>query len=196
MKNIEQVVKTKIQLYNNCILCCYCNLFLKTNDFSINNKYHNFKTCNKCREKMKKKEIKLKCLHDKRRNQCSVCNISAYRIQIIRNRINTIINLNNCVKTKSTIKYLGCTPDYFIEWIENKFTLGMQWDNIHLDHIKPVSRFNLIDNNEINEKELSMCFHYTNHQPLFADANLHKSNKWSKEEELYWRENIIDKSLL
>jgi hypothetical protein len=50
--------------------------------------------------------------------------------------------------------------------------------------------------NEINEKELSMCFHYTNHQPLFADANLHKSNKWSKEEELYWRENIIDKSLL
>lgn len=69
--------------------------------------------------------------------------------------------------------------------------------NIHDDHIKPVSSFNLLTKDgELNEKEMRRCWHYTNHQPLFADENLSKSNKWTKEDEINWRENIIDKSLL
>ena len=50
-------------------------------------------------------------------------------------------------------------------------TQNMTIDNIHLDHIKPVSSFNLDDENEIKE-----CCHYTNFQPLFIEENLKKSN--------------------
>ena len=61
----------------------------------------------------------------------------------------------------------------------------MTWDNIHIDHIKPVSKFNLDD-----EHEFLDCSHYTNLQPLLSADNLEKSNKWTDENERYWNENI------
>lgn len=60
-----------------------------------------------------------------------------------------------------------------------------------IDHIKPVSKFNLKE-----EKELKQCCHYTNLQPLLEKDNLSKSNKWSEEDEINWRNNIIQKDLL
>jgi hypothetical protein len=66
----------------------------------------------------------------------------------------------------------------------------MNWDNIHLDHIKPVSKFNLED-----ETELLDCCHYTNFQPLLIKDNLNKSNKWSETDELFWNANIEGKSI-
>ena len=39
----------------------------------------------------------------------------------------------------------------------------MTWDNIHIDHIKQVSKFNLDD-----EDEFLNCCHYTNLQPLLS----------------------------
>ena len=65
---------------------------------------------------------------------------------------------------------------------------GMTFENIHYDHIKPVSRFNLD-----NEEELLQCCHFTNLQPLLAVDNLTKLNKWTAENEAYWNENIIYK---
>jgi hypothetical protein len=65
---------------------------------------------------------------------------------------------------------------------------GMTFENIHYDHIKPVSRFNLD-----NEEELLKCCNFTNLQPLLAVDNLTKNNKWTAENEAYWNENIIYK---
>jgi len=70
-------------------------------------------------------------------------------------------------------------------------TTEMNWDNIHLDHIKPISSFNFI-----NINELYICCNYTNFQPLFAKDNLSKSNKWNIQDELFWNENIKDKEYL
>ena len=53
----------------------------------------------------------------------------------------------------------------------------MTWDNIHLDHIKPVSKFNLNDH-----EEFLQCCNYTNFQPLLSEDNLSKSDKWSDED--------------
>ena len=64
----------------------------------------------------------------------------------------------------------------------------MAADNIHYDHIKPVSRFNLEDDAEMLE-----CCHFTNLQPLLAKDNLEKHNKWTDADEVFWRENIIYK---
>ena len=62
----------------------------------------------------------------------------------------------------------------------------MNFDNIHYDHIKPVSKFKLED-----PDELLKCCHYTNFQPLLVVDNLEKSNKWSGEDEQFWNENIM-----
>jgi hypothetical protein len=48
----------------------------------------------------------------------------------------------------------------------------MSWENHsfkgwHLDHIKPISTFNLID-----IEEQKKCFHYTNFRPLWYKDNL------------------------
>jgi hypothetical protein len=98
------------------------------------------------------------------------------------------MKLTNLEKTKPSIEYLGCSAEYFKEYIKSKMTEGMTFDNIHFDHIKPVSRFNLED-----EEELLKCCHYTNFQPLLITDNLEKSNKWSKEEEEFWNLNICGK---
>jgi hypothetical protein len=42
----------------------------------------------------------------------------------------------------------------------------MKWDNIHLDHIKPI--------NSYYRKEVLELNHYTNFQPLFVKDNLSK----------------------
>jgi len=91
-------------------------------------------------------------------------------------------------KIKSTIEYLGCSSDYFKEYIEKKMTNDMTFENIHIDHIKPVSRFDLDDPDEFLE-----CCHYTNLQPLHSKDNLTKSNKWTPENDAFWKENIKGK---
>jgi hypothetical protein len=95
---------------------------------------------------------------------------------------------SNLEKTQPSIEYLGCPAIYFKEYISKKMTLEMTFDNIHYDHIKPVSKFDLND-----PEELLKCCHYTNFQPLIATDNLEKSNKWNHETELFWRENICGK---
>jgi hypothetical protein len=62
---------------------------------------------------------------------------------------------------------------------------GMTIENIHIDHIKPISAFNLE-----NEDEFNSCCHYTNLQPLFAADNGFKSRKWTQENEAFWVNNI------
>ena len=94
----------------------------------------------------------------------------------MRNRLNKALNLQNIKKTNSIIKYLGCNINYLKEYLQQKFQLGMSWNNYgewHVDHIKPCSAFDLF-----NEEEREKCFHYTNLQPLWAIDNLIKSDKY------------------
>jgi len=71
----------------------------------------------------------------------------------------------------------------------NQFSeIDMNWDNIHIDHIKPVNSFNLDD-----EEEFLSCCNYTNLQPLLVEVNLSKNCKWSDEDDAFWLQNIKDK---
>lgn len=128
------------------------------------------------------------CEHNRLRRMCQICNFNLCLIDKQRKQIKRCFQYTSLKKTKSSIEYLGCDINTFILHMENKLTEGMTWDNIHIDHIKPVSRFNLD-----LEEEFNKCCHYTNLQPLHAKDNLNKNNKWTDENDKYWNENIIYK---
>ncbi len=93
----------------------------------------------------------------------------------VRCRIRGCIKLN--YRSLRTEKLLGITIDELRLYLERKFKKGMTWDNYgfrgwHLDHIQPLSSFNLTDT-----EEQKKAFHYTNLQPLWAKDNLRKYNK-------------------
>ena len=128
------------------------------------------------------------CEHGRQRRMCKICNFNLCLINLQRQRIKRCFQFTILKKTKPSIEYLGCDNDTFKSHMEKKLTDGMTWDTIHIDHIKPVSRFNL----DI-EEEFNKCCHYTNLQPLLAKDNLNKHNKWTDEDEVFWNENIIYK---
>ena len=47
----------------------------------------------------------------------------------------------------------------------------------HIDHIKPCAAFDLTD-----PKQQKECFNYKNLQPLWAQDNIKKSDKWEEPE--------------
>ena len=134
------------------------------------------------------------CIHNKRKERCKLCNFKQYLVNLQRNQIYRCFKSSNNTKSKHSIEYLGCTIEEFIEHFNkkidyfNKYMASdeiMTFDNIHIDHIKPVSVFNLD-----NEEEFLDCCHYTNLQPLLSKDNLEKHNRWSEDNEIYWQTNI------
>lgn len=90
--------------------------------------------------------------------------------------------LKGYIKTSKTEKLLGCTFMEFKDHIEKQFVEGMSWDNYsyrgwHVDHIKPISLFDLS-----KEDEQYRAFNYKNCQPLWAKDNLRKSNRYETNE--------------
>jgi hypothetical protein len=76
-------------------------------------------------------------------------------------------------KNSKTASILGCSIQFFKQYIESKFKEKMSWENKnlwHLDHIIPISLAK-------SEEELIKLNHYTNFQPLWAAENIRKSNK-------------------
>lgn len=75
-----------------------------------------------------------------------------------------------------TMKLIGCSPDQLITYLENKLQKGMTWENYgtywHIDHIKPLAKFDLS-----KDEEIEKCFHFSNLQPLTAKENLEKGDK-------------------
>lgn len=73
----------------------------------------------------------------------------------------------------SSVKNLGCSVEFLRSYLESKFDENMTWDNYgsywHIDHIKPLSAFNLTD-----DKQFLEACHYTNLQPLEARENIRK----------------------
>ena len=92
----------------------------------------------------------------------------------LRWRLNAIVKK----KSKSSIKYLGCSMIEYIKYIESKFTPQMNWDNYgknkywEIDHIIAISKFDLT-----KEEEIHKAFHYTNTQPLSITENRRKNDK-------------------
>jgi len=93
--------------------------------------------------------------------------------QNLRSRLNKA--LKNNYKSGSAVQDLGCSIEFLKYYLESKFQPGMSWENYgqwHIDHIKPLSKFNL----QIRSELLEVC-HYTNLQPLWKLDNISKGNR-------------------
>lgn len=100
-------------------------------------------------------------------------------LQNCRSRLNKVIKGET--KSVSTKKLIGCSIEKLLEHLENQFQDGMTWDNYgewHIDHIKPCALFDFT-----KVKDQRECFHYTNLQPLWAEDNLRKKDKYIEEDE-------------
>ena len=83
-------------------------------------------------------------------------------------------------KNGSAVADLGCTIPELKIHLESKFQPGMTWDNYglgpdrwHIDHVFPMSAFNLVD-----RQHLILVCHYLNLQPLWAKDNFSKNDKY------------------
>ena len=110
------------------------------------------------------------CEHGRKRNYCMLCDPNGAIAASLRNRMRAAIKGN--LKNDSAVKLLGCSIEDFLRYLEGKFEEGMTLENYgewHIDHRRPCSSFDLSD-----EQEQSICFHYTNLQPMWASENLRK----------------------
>jgi len=126
------------------------------------------------------------CIHKRQRAHCKECSPELVIINLIRKQVRRCFNCSTLEKINHSIEYLGCDVDTLKLHIQSKMTADMTWENIHYDHIKPVSRFDLDDENEFLK-----CCHFTNLQPLLAYDNLRLHNTWTEENEVFWHEHIL-----
>jgi len=193
--NIEKIKENKKKYYED--NSEKIKNYQKNNAEKIKENQKKYKEENpdKVKENKKKYYEKNKCEHDKGHGKCKICNIQLYLINLQRFHLRKCLKNSNIKKTKPSIEYLDCSVEYFVEYFQKKMNnwnetneVKMNWDNIHIDHIKPINAFNLDDENEFLD-----CCHYTNMQPLLIKDNLSKNCKWSDENDLYWCNNIINK---
>jgi hypothetical protein len=100
----------------------------------------------------------------------------------LRKRLRTILIEAKSPKFESALKLCGCSITELKEHIRGQFKRGMRWSNYgrwHIDHIIPVSKFNLMD--PIEQKK---CFHYLNLQPLWGTKNIAKGGRITEPSQL------------
>lgn len=127
------------------------------------------KKCNYC------DEIKSEERFRHNRLKCKDCERDDPTEKFKRN-IRTRIYLSlKCNKNKKTIEYLGCHYNDYVKWISynsHNYTLenhGILW---HMDHVIPLSKFDLDD-----EEEQKIAFNWRNTTAVSVKENLSKNNK-------------------
>lgn len=98
----------------------------------------------------------------------------------LRNRLLKELKIKNLTRCASTMDLLGCSINFFKDYIASQFREGMSWENHgrgpdkwHLDHIRPCCSFDFS-----KEEDQRECFHYTNIQPLWETENLSKNGRY------------------
>lgn len=172
-------------------VCSSCNLNKNINVFhkQIGTKDGFRSECKDCRSKNFKDNYKnfneFSEKHKKRSSEYRVNNLKKINEYFKKRYLNkqheyAWRGMLNCVlrriggkKESSTYEILGYSAQDLKEHMENLFTEGMSWDNWgewHIDHIKPLTKFNEFD----DPKEINSL---SNLQPLWAADNIRKSNK-------------------
>jgi hypothetical protein len=119
------------------------------------------------------KKVKAKTRFRHNRLRCRDCERDDPRY-IIHKRVRS--RIHKAIKKKcKTVKYLGCSREEYIKWLtsfDEKYTLENYGTSWHIDHVIPLSRFDLEDDDEV-----FIAFNWRNTMPLPVKENLAKNNK-------------------
>jgi len=93
----------------------------------------------------------------------------------LRNRLRKVLRQPKNRTTKK-LNRIGCSRSELRDYLESKFYDGMTWENYGkhwvVDHIKPISSFDLT-----NEAERNLACNYLNLQPLLKRHNEDKGDR-------------------
>jgi len=127
------------------------------------------KKCSKCSD--------IKPINSFRHNRlkCKVCERDEPLDKLKRNIRSRIYAALKKKKKEHTIHYLGCDSTTYFSWIlkyNPEYTIENRGKEWHIDHIIPLSHFNLE-----NPDEQLVAFNWRNTMPLAAKENLAKNNR-------------------
>ena len=77
-------------------------------------------------------------------------------------------------KKSSSINILGIDIDLYRKWLEFQFTPERNWENIEIDHVKPICMFDVTKDEELKE-----AFNWRNTQPLLKQDHVQKGIKFN-----------------
>jgi hypothetical protein len=133
---------------------------------------HNRQKCKDCERKDGREFIKTPIFKERFKNRLKTDPVFKF-LNTQRSKIRQALKKR---KTNHTIEYLGCTAEEFYDWMyfqfDENFTFenhGKEW---HIDHVIPISHFNLE-----NIDEQYQCLNWRNTMPLSVQENLSKNNK-------------------
>lgn len=127
------------------------------------------KKCSKCNT--------IKPINNFRHNRlkCKICERDEPIEKMKRNIRSRIYAALKKKKKEHTIHYLGCDSNTYLNWIlkyNPDYTIENRGKEWHIDHIIPLSHFNLE-----NPDEQLIAFNWRNTMPLAAKENLSKNNR-------------------
>lgn len=138
-------------------------------------KEDNDRRCEQRRERRLDPEVRAAVNAQKRNRRKE--NIQFHLADNLRSRLYQALK-RNC-KSGSAVSDLGCSIEQLKSWLMYQFQPRMNWDNYgfgqdkwNIDHVKPLSSFDLTDRNQLLE-----AVNWYNLQPLWQPDNLSKGAK-------------------
>ena len=195
------IEKQDVYFYKRGKICCDCNNDKRREKYK-NDEEHRKKLIKNATEFKHKKVIVRQKIREQEQNQigidnkkCKYCNEIKIKERFRHNRLKCKdcerdeptekfkryirTRIYNCLryknKTKHSVEYLGCSSDEYFKWIfkyNNNFNLDNHGKDWHIDHVIPLSKFDLHD-----EEQQLIAFNWRNTMPLSCNENLKKNNK-------------------
>jgi hypothetical protein len=194
--NICNQTKSLSDIVKNRVICKDCNNLNRRNKYHTDDEVRikiikqasDFKH-NKAVERQQKKLEEI----GEDNKKCSICSTIKNKCNFRHNRLKCrncerdepIAKLKRVVRARiyaaltnkklHTIEYLGCSSQFYLQWILNyneNYTLDNRGTEWHIDHVIPLSHFDLE-----NIDEQMIAFNWRNTMPLEAKENLSKNCK-------------------
>ena len=168
--------------------CSKCKIEKPHSDFSnqssSKDKLHPY--CKFCNNQKKSNWVKNNRIHISLYEREKYVKDVTYRLACkLRSRLRHALLRQVTNKNSKTEELLGVSFSEFKKYIEFLMTPEMTWESIELDHVRPLSSFDLT-----NPEQLKEAAHFSNIQPLLKSDNRKKGCKYNNHDLAIHREKV------